>query len=129
MSQPRSGDSPFRPEDEPARPPRKTRKKESRKAPSEAELKKALAEDLVRYGREQADRQAEWDATPPRRRTGGFLLEHGRLIGSGLCVLIGLFGVAVCAGLNMPMPFFILPGIFLLIAVIGFVYTWFGLNQ
>jgi hypothetical protein len=129
MSQPPSGDSPFRPEDEPARPPGEPRKKKSRKAPSEAELKKALAEDLVRYGRGEADRQAEWDAIPPRRRSGGFLLEHGGLIGSGLCVLIGLFGVAVCAGLNLPMPFFILPAIFLLIAVIGFVYTWFGLNQ
>ena len=128
MSQPPSGDSPFRPEDEPARPPRKSKKK-SRKAPSEAELKKALAEDLVRYGREQADRQAEEDARPPRQRSAGFLLEHGRLIGSGLCVLIGLFGVAVCAGLNLPLPFYILPAIFLLFAVIGFVYMLFGLNQ
>jgi len=129
MSQLPSGDSPFRPEDEPARPPRKTRKKKSREAASEAELKKAWAEDLIRYGREEADRQAEWDATPPRRRSAGFLLEHGRLIGSGLCVLIGLFGVVVCAWLNLPMPFFILPAIFLLLAVIGFVYTWFGLNE
>ena len=57
------------------------------------------------------------------------MLEHGRLIGSGLCVLIGVSGVAVCASLNLPMPFYILPGIVLLFAVIGFVYTLFGLNQ
>ena len=59
MSQPPSGDSPFRPKDEPARPPRNTRKKKSREAASEAELKKAWTEDLIRYGREEADRQAE----------------------------------------------------------------------
>ena len=129
MSQPPSGDYPLRPEDEPARPTRKNRKKKSRKAPSEAELKKALAEDLVRYGREQAGRQAEEDARPPRRRSAGFLLEHGRLIGSGLCVLIGLFGVTVCAGLDLPLPFYIVPALFLLIAVIGFVYTLFGLIE
>ena len=57
------------------------------------------------------------------------MLEHGRLIGSGLCVLIGLVGVAVCAALHLPMPFYVLPVIFLMVAVAGFVYLLFGLNE
>ena len=125
MSRPPSDDPPYGFEDEPRQPAPRPAKKAPRKALSESEAKKALADQYLQTGRKKAER----DSTPRRQRTGAAWVAHGPLIATVMTVMIGLIGLAVCAILDLALPFYILPGLLLLFAVIGFVYTWFGLNE
>lgn len=129
MSQPPSADPPFGFQDEPARPAPPPGKKAPDRALSESEAKKALADQYLRAGRKEADRRAERESAPRRQRTGAAWVVHGPLIASGMMVVIALVGLAACAVLGLAMPFYILPGVLLLLAVVGFVWTWFGLNE
>jgi hypothetical protein len=130
MSKPPSADSTYGFQDDPPPEPQTGKKAPGKgKALSEAEMKKALAHQYLESGHEEDERQAEWDSRPPRQRWTPAWIEHGPLIASGMCVLFGVAGLAACAVLKLALPFYILPGLFLMFAVIGFVYTWFGLNQ
>jgi hypothetical protein len=129
MSQPPSADPPYGFKDEPGRPAPRPGKKAPGRPLSESEAKKALADQYLQLGREDADRRAERESAPRRQRTGAAWVENGPLIASGICVVIGLAGLAACAVLDLALPFYILPGILVLLAVVGVVYTWFGLNQ